>query len=69
MRYNSIKQLSHASDRGDIPIFNRPVKRLPFLFRYYGVRKEHEEEMVVVSECAEVKEEQIMISFCESVIL
>jgi hypothetical protein len=45
------------------------MKQLPFLFRYYGVRKEHQEEMVVVSECAVVKEEQIMILFCESVIL
>ena len=63
------KHVFHGSDLGDIPILNRPMKQLPFLFRYYGVRKEHQEEMVVVSECAVVKEEQIMISFCESEIL
>ena len=63
------KHVFHGSDLGDIPILNRPMKQLPFLFRYYGVRIEDQEEMVVVSECAVVlKEEQIMISFCESVI-
>ncbi len=65
----SIKHINHGSDRGDIPIFNRSMKQMPFLFRYYGVRKEHQEEMVVVSECAVVKEEQIMIGFGSSSII